>query len=1523
MKKWKFKPLLSLLLAAAMLFNYVPAAYAEGMDAENTVESEISDELRDKIYDLLQPNRQSGLVGFEDENALAKSTSMVPIVVELASQPAMLEKITREVLVGDSRGFDLDKAEDSAKNAQDQFISVLEDITGGNYKIRQSFDLAFNGFAVTVPEECVEKIAKEPMVYAVYPDPEIIVNFEAEDNARVFFEPEEINFRDTEEIINEKKVSIDSTDKTAVEKDITEDDSKTVLKEEIENNVSKETEASAEGQKQFDMTSMSALTSYMGGTSEPIGMGQSRKYYNIASLHNEGLKGSGVSVAVIDTGIDYNHPELDNAFASSTPSGNTDSDLLVDGKFYGRNYIDNGKGQNDPLDDQGHGTHVSGTIGGRGKGSTIQALGMAPEVTLAGYKVITSADSIPGESYIGKAAEDAVKDGFKIMSMSLGYYTTSTPYHATTLAINNLAIQHPDVLFVICAGNTGPGAYTLWSPSTSPFALTVANVQLPTEDTKITASTANGSYDLRLVRNGWNDSIEKVDDGIYKLAGGNANFDESTKAHKMVMIPTVDKSRLGTGTVAELTQFETEHPGLLNGSIVVIARGQNFDVTLNNLKKYTPGGFIVINNYNSDAEISFYQGPYKNYIPLFTIGREDGYEMIEDLDFNQAYEMKLTALGSQPDGTEPRLYISSSRGPVSISYDVKPDIAAVGTAVLSSVPQFYAGVSDYDYAYAPMTGTSMATPHVSGIAALLRQKYPDASANEIKAKLMNTADEMTGTTPYETGAGMLNPVKALEADSYALAEYKNYIPRTSKGTTVSPVGLKSPALNFGMANYNEDTSRSLDLTVFTASDAEKNFAVSVEYNTLNPSSDVTVSVDNDAVAAVKDNPGKVSVSANVSKIAAVGNYSGFIVLKEGSDELRIPFGISVMNFSEEGPLDKELTFIDNAVISTGSKRQINMQNYGSSASLIHTSFIKKTPAFSFFVADKNGNLIGEVNQYSYSDSGVGNKYYWTGIFDGYYHPYTYSDNGTRIVGERTALAEGMYKLVFYTFGTQDSKTDSYYMLDFYVDNTLPQIRFSTQDKTGSTVGYTKSSGNMIIKGNIYDAGTEEMIKAGLNPVINKRVFGNITSQQNNIVVAEYDGKYYRGQVDTKGNFVITIPENAAVTVAKIFYGDHFLPVGSEKNYNGWNDNNTTTGFDPEKLSYRVEKSTGNAPWMTVHAYRAANMDSMTVKLKDVLSWPQENNSSPTESDTTRSDNTKGYGGTTSSSDQQIVSKGSGYDIILPKNSSFASIDSSTVKRAVEGGGELRVVNKGSVISLSNAVIKEINPENKAMKVQAEVLSGTKATQLLKDLKEKTGMEPVAGLLNADISIDGKSAGEIKGVIKLSFDLKDAGLTEKDLNLLSGIKINKDGTVEKFGGEYDRATNTFSVYAKEGGVYSLGLFEDLMQLKMGLNSNTYAINGKEGSFDTAPVIIEDRTMVPVRLIGESMGASVTWDDSIKTAVITLDGKVLRLTIGSRLEGMDVPAQVINNRTMVPLRFVAEYFKSNVIWNEEDATIRLVK
>ncbi|MGB6837474.1 MAG: S8 family serine peptidase [Dehalococcoidia bacterium] len=191
-----------------------------------------------------------------------------------------------------------------------------------------------------------------------------------------------------------------------------------------------------------------------------------------------GATGEGVTIAIIDTGIDYTHPDLG---ACSPPDPETGFFAPGCKVVRGEDFIN---GDKDPMDDHGHGTYVAGIAAGNG-GIT----GVAPDASLLAYKVLGSGGSGAYSAVIA-GVEQAVEDGADVMNLSLG-----GPGHANdpvSQAVNN-AVQD-EVVAAIAAGNSGPSYFRITSPGAAADAITVGATD-KTDGMWSSSSSGPANYD--------------------------------------------------------------------------------------------------------------------------------------------------------------------------------------------------------------------------------------------------------------------------------------------------------------------------------------------------------------------------------------------------------------------------------------------------------------------------------------------------------------------------------------------------------------------------------------------------------------------------------------------------------------------------------------------------------------------------------------------------------------------------------------------------------------------------------------------------------------------------------------------------------------------------------------------------------------------------------------------------------------------------------------------------------------------
>ena len=111
--------------------------------------------------------------------------------------------------------------------------------------------------------------------------------------------------------------------------------------------------------------------------------------------------------------------------------------------------------------------------------------------------------------------------------------------------------------------------------------------------------------------------------------------------------------------------------------------------------------------------------------------------------------------------------------------------------------------------------------------------------------------------------------------------------------------------------------------------------------------------------------------------------------------------------------------------------------------------------------------------------------------------------------------------------------------------------------------------------------------------------------------------------------------------------------------------------------------------------------------------------------------------------------------------------------------------------------------------------------------------------------------------------------------------------------------------------------------MQLNNKAVTVNGSTIQNDAAPIIVDGRTLVPIRVITETLGGKADWNNKTHTVTLTINGKQLQMTIGQTIAGFDAAPIIHNNRTYVPIRYVAEALGAKVVWEEGAQQIVVTK
>jgi GH35 family endo-1,4-beta-xylanase len=199
--------------------------------------------------------------------------------------------------------------------------------------------------------------------------------------------------------------------------------------------------------------------------------------------------------------------------------------------------------------------------------------------------------------------------------------------------------------------------------------------------------------------------------------------------------------------------------------------------------------------------------------------------------------------------------------------------------------------------------------------------------------------------------------------------------------------------------------------------------------------------------------------------------------------------------------------------------------------------------------------------------------------------------------------------------------------------------------------------------------------------------------------------------------------------------------------------------------------------------------------------------------------------------------------------------------------------------------------------------------------------------SVSVSVDSGGSATFGSPVTVSVEI---GELPADANPNRIVATLEDGTI--VGGSYNAVTGEFTFSTTVTGDFVISYEENLHRFILQIGDrNIIDLCGNADEavavMDVTPVIVDGRTVVPLRFLADVLGANVAWNDATREVTLTKDGRTLVIPIGSTTPelitlGMDVPAQIIDGRTMVPVRFIAEFFGAFVDWDAAAQTIEIV-
>ncbi|MBC6468631.1 S8 family serine peptidase [Actinomadura alba] len=512
------------------------------------------------------------------------------------------------------------------------------------------------------------------------------------------------------------------------------------------------------------------------------------------------VTGSGVTVAVLDTGVDATHPDLA-------------------GKVVGGHDFVNG--DSDPTDDNAHGTHVAGIIAQT-----------APGASLTSYKVLDAggggyeSDIIAG---LEAAVDPANPHRADVVNMSLGGPGDGTDplgQAATRAAESGVAV-------IAAAGNSGPGAETIGTPAAADGVVAVgasfSGIRMPA------ARLAKTGEELQTTR---------------------------------VLYSASPPAKPLTGTLVDVGQGEPadfDRVGDVRGKVVAYSGFPDqpswYDILrAREAEKRGAIAALMYSGGSAGPQVTARSGAQPATPSTLASGDDLRMDKIVVLGVEETQwaalgrlsapgKVQITVTGK--DVTD-QIADFSSRGPTS-RYTLKPDVVAPGVEIRSSVPK-----SLWDHGEYRMSGTSMASPHVAGAAALLRQ----LGTKNIQAALIGTAKPLTGTGPATQGAGRLDVTAAADAS----------------------VTAQPPTISFGLADLRDRTT-TVKATITLTNRGRKPFKARLGV-TAAPGSPGQVRVTPDRTTVPAGGTATVTVTATAVRPDTDADLSGWVTVAGGP---RVPY----------------------------------------------------------------------------------------------------------------------------------------------------------------------------------------------------------------------------------------------------------------------------------------------------------------------------------------------------------------------------------------------------------------------------------------------------------------------------------------------------------------------------------------------------------------------------------------------------------------------------------------------------------
>ncbi|KAJ8762267.1 hypothetical protein K2173_007423 [Erythroxylum novogranatense] len=633
---------------------------------------------------------------------------------------------------------------------------------------------------------------------------------------------------------------------------------------------------------------------------------------------NSSSRGYDTIIGTLDSGIspesesfsDKDMGPIPSRWKGSCKSGQEFNTSNCNRKLIGAKYFTEGPDEDDdeffsPRDFIGHGTHVASTAAGAVvQGASYYGLaagtakGGSPSSRIASYRVCEP-DGCLGSNILA-AFDEAIADGVDVLSISLGSSSLFIPeLQKDPIAIGSFHAVQNGIVVICSAGNDGPDSGTV--VNTAPWIMTVG------------ATTIDRSFESTVVLGG-----NKV------IKGEAINFADIQKkpSYPLTYAKYAKKANASDQDASNCTPGSLDEDKI-KGKIVLCSRTADLLMSIKQMAIQDLGGIglILADDHSRGVASNFLE------FPMTVISSKDGTQILTYINSTQnPVATILPTVAKEKYKPAPAVAYFSARGPASGSRNIlKPDIVAPGVNILAAWRGGDKSMTpkgrDFPL-YNVISGTSMATPHVSGIAAEVKSQNPTWTPSAIKSAIMTTASQTNNikgqittesgdiASPYDIGAGEmsttgpLNPGLVYETTTL---DYLNYLcyygyntssikvisntlpdgfacPKQSSVELISNINYPSISVSNLKAKQSRDVTRTL---TNVGGDGDTTYTPTIELM----SQTLQVKVAPVQLRFTK-NGQKLSYQVTFSAISTEADTFGSITWSNGNYKVRIPFAVS-------------------------------------------------------------------------------------------------------------------------------------------------------------------------------------------------------------------------------------------------------------------------------------------------------------------------------------------------------------------------------------------------------------------------------------------------------------------------------------------------------------------------------------------------------------------------------------------------------------------------------------------------------